>query len=76
VENNEEVADFDFFGFELVDFATEEEGACDESTAGMGSEEDGVLDGNTVDIGLGLYCTKDIKAWLKFGGGDGGGSFC
>jgi len=66
--------DFDFLGFEPVDFATKGEGACEVNTVGMdsGSEEEGVLDGNTIVIGLGLYSRNDIKQRLVFGGGDGG----
>ncbi len=33
--DDEEVVDFDLFGFDSVDFATEGEGACDENTVGM-----------------------------------------
>ena len=76
--DDEEVVDFYFFGLELVDFDTEAEGAFEVNTVGtsLGSEEEGVLDGNTVVIGLGLYCTKGTKARLKFGGSDGGGLVC
>jgi len=75
---DEEVLSFDFFGFELVDFDIEAEGAFEVNSVGMGlgSEEEGVLDGNTIVIGLGLICTKGIKARFKFGGGDGGDSVC
>jgi len=55
-----------------------EKGLLKKNTVGMGlgSEEEEVLDGNTVVIGLGLVCTKGIKARFGFGGGDGGDSVC